>query len=291
MTLLIYGLLTGLIPSGASVPLLNAPIELFRGLSAFVILHFVMHALYTFDEEHKSLVEDRLNRFVKSEKLLALGKLAFGIAHEINNPLANVSMNVEMLKNEQSNLAGNKRTEKRFATIERNLDRASKIARELLTFATEKETEFVPTSLNDVIDSTLELLGARCKTYRITVSHGKIGNISAVPWKLEEVFLNLLVNAMDATPEGGTISVTTWQNDAQIIAQIIDNGSGVPAELMHQVMDPFFTTKDVGQGTGLGLSICYGIMDLHGGTIELESQDNLGTTVTLTFPQGDGIDG
>ena len=287
VTLLIYGLLTGLIPSGTSVALLNAPIELLRGLSAFVMLHFVMNALYTFDEEHKILVEDRLNRFAKAEKLRALGKLAFGIAHEINNPLTNVSMNVEMLKNEPSNHTGNKRTEKRFATIERNLDRASKIARELLTFATDKETEFVSTSLNDVIDSTLELLVARCKTYRITVSHGKIGNVSAIPWKLEEVFLNLLVNAMDATPEGETISITTWQKDSTILAQICDNGSGVPAELLSQVMDPFFTTKEVGQGTGLGLSICHGIMDLHGGSIELESQENKGTTITLIFPQGD----
>jgi len=285
IALLAYGLLTGVIPSGTRLPILNAPIELFRGLSAFAILHFVMHALYTFDEERKLLTEDRLIRFAKAEKLHSLGKLAFGIAHEINNPLTNVSMNVEMLKSDLSNLEDKKQTTKRFDTIDRNLDRASKIARELLAFSTEKETEFVSISLNDVVDSTLELIGSRRKTYRIIVTHGDIANISAIPWKLEEVFLNLLVNAMDATPEGGTIDLTTWQSDSQIIAQVTDNGSGIPVELINQVMDPFFTTKDVGQGTGLGLSICYGIMDLHGGRIELESKNELGTTVTLTFPQ------
>ncbi|MEA3363451.1 MAG: ATP-binding protein [Thermodesulfobacteriota bacterium] len=285
IALLAYGLLTGVIPSGTHLPIINAPIELFRGLSAFAMLHFFMNALYIFDEERKLLTEERLIRFAKAEKLHALGKLAFGIAHEINNPLANISMNVEMLKSELSNPANNGRTTKRFDTIDRNLDRASKIARELLAFSTDKETEFVPKSLNDIIDSTLELLGSRRKIYRITVTHGDIANISAIPWKLEEVFLNLLVNAMDATPEGGTISITTWQDESQIFAQVSDNGSGIPAELINQVMDPFFTTKEVGQGTGLGLSICYGIMDLHGGSIELESKDNLGTTVTLTFSQ------
>ncbi|MCD6582909.1 MAG: hypothetical protein J7K90_14030 [Desulfuromusa sp.] len=286
IALLTYGLLTGVIPSGTRLPILNAPIELFRGLSAFAMLHFFMNALYIFDEERKLLTEERLTRFAKAEKLHALGKLAFGIAHEINNPLANISMNVEMLKSELSDVADNNRTIKRFDTIDRNLDRASKIARELLAFSTDKEADFVSTSLNDVIDSTLELLGSRRKTYRITVIHGDIANISAIPWKLEEVFLNLLVNAIDATPEGGSISITTQQNGDQIIAQISDSGSGIPAELMNQVMDPFFTTKEVGQGTGLGLSICYGIMELHGGNIELKSQDT-GTTVTLIFPQGD----
>jgi len=289
--LMTYGFLTGVIPSGTSVPIFNAPIELFRGLSAFAMLHFVMNALYTFDEERKLLTEDRLIRFAKAEKLHALGKLAFGIAHEINNPLANVSMNVEMLKSASGKQQVDDRTAKRFATIERNLDRASKIARELLAFSTEQEAEFLPTSLNEVIDSTLELLGARRKTYQITVIHGDIDHISAIPWKLEEVFLNLLVNAMDATPEGGEISITTWQNDAKILARITDRGSGIPSELLNQVMDPFFTTKDVGQGTGLGLSICYGIMDLHGGNIELESQENIGTTITLIFPQGDDNNG
>ena len=286
IALLTYGFLTGVIPSGTHLPIVNAPIELFRGLSAFAILHFVMNALHTFDEERKLLTEDRLIRFAKAEKLHSLGKLAFGIAHEINNPLTNVSINVEMLKSELIEHTDNKRTAKHFSKIERNLDRASNIARELLAFSTEKEIELVPTSLNDVIDSTLELLGARRKSYQITVEHGDIDNVLAIPWKLEEVILNLMVNAMDATPERGEIAISTQQKGTQILVQIIDSGTGIPAELINQVMDPFFTTKEVGQGTGLGLSICYGIMELHGGSIELKNQDD-GIAVTLVFPQGD----
>ncbi|MCW8860448.1 MAG: ATP-binding protein [Deltaproteobacteria bacterium] len=285
IALIAYGLLTGVIPSGTSLPIIAAPIELFRGIAAFVILHFVMNALHTFDEERKLLTEDRLFRFAKAEKLHALGKLAFGIAHEINNPLANVSMNVEMLKNDLASNQSSERTDKRFATIERNLDRASKIAQELLIFSSEKETEFIPTSLNDVIDSTLELIGARRNTYKITVTHGDIPEIPAIPWKLEEVFLNLLVNAMDATEEGGAISIETQNQQTEVVARVADSGSGIAPDILHQVMDPFFTTKEVGKGTGLGLSICYGIMDLHGGRIELNNNKDAGITVALSFPQ------
>ncbi|MCD6388145.1 MAG: HAMP domain-containing histidine kinase, partial [Desulfobulbaceae bacterium] len=108
--------------------------------------------------------------------------------------------------------------------------------------------------------------------------------ILAIPWKLEEVFLNILVNAMDATPKHGVIEISTHFEEGQVIARISDSGCGIATETLNQVMDPFFTTKEIGQGTGLGLSICYGIMDLHGGHIELESNTGQGTTVTLTFP-------
>ena len=284
VALIIYGLLTGVVPSGTHLPLWNAPIELFRGLSAFVILHFVMNALYIFDEERKLLMEERLTRFAKAEKLHALGKLAFGIAHEINNPLTNVSMNVEMLVKDLAEPIDKERVTKRITSIERNLDRAAKIARELLAFSTDKETEFILTPLNDIIKSSLGLLGSRKKDYKLTLNLGDIPPILAIPWKLEEVFLNILVNAMDATPKHGVIKISTQYDKGQILARICDSGCGIPAEMISQVMDPFFTTKEVGQGTGLGLSICYGIMDLHGGHIELESEIDQGTTVTLSFP-------
>ncbi len=291
IALMAYGLLTGIVPSGTHIPPWNAPIELFRGLSAFVILHFVMNALYTFDEERKQLMEERLARFAKAEKLHALGKLAFGIAHEINNPLTNVSMNVEMLRKDFAGEINRERVTKRLVVIERNLDRASKIARELLAFSTEKETEFIPISLNDIIKSTLELLGSRKKDYVITVVTENIPDIPAIPWKLEEVLLNILVNAMDATPKNGKITISTQKDAHNIQLKVCDNGCGIPAERLIRVMDPFFTTKEVGQGTGLGLSICFGIMDLHGGHIELESLHMHGTTATLTFPLKEAING
>lgn len=283
--LIVYGILTGVVPSGSHLPIMELPIELFRGLSAFGVLHFVMHALYIFDEERRLLIEERLTRFAKSEKLNALGRLSFGIAHEINNPLTNVSLNVELLKSDLADTLISDKTQKRFLTIERNLDRASKIARELLAFSTEKEPAFIPTSINEIIESSLELLGSRRHAYQISVAYGDVGSILAIPWKLEEVFINILVNAMDATPEGGAISIATRQHDGMIFVDIIDAGSGIPDEQIQQVLDPFFTTKEVGKGTGLGLSICYGIMDLHGGAIELFSRVGQGTKVLLSFPE------
>lgn len=285
--LMVYGILTGIIPSGFQLPIVALPIELFRGLAAFIILHFVMHALFIFDEERRLMIEDHLGRFAKAEKLHALGKLAFGIAHEINNPLSNVSMTVEMLKDDLSSKVDSDKTGQRFATIERNLDRASKIARELLNFSADREeTLFEATAINEVIESTLELVGAQRKRYRFAVDLAPVEEISAIPWKLEEVFLNLLINAMEATPEGEEIRIRSWQVGKEIRIEISDCGSGIRADHLDHVLEPFFTTKDVGQGTGLGLSICYGIIEQHGGHIELKSEVGQGTSVSLGFPSG-----
>jgi len=281
-----YGVLTGLVPSGTILPLLNIPVELGRGVFAFAVLHFIMNALNIFDVERNLLVEERLHRFAKSEKLHSLGKLAFGIAHEINNPLTNVSINVELLKNDLVNRGIPALPIKKFDAIERNLDRATKIARELLSFSSQNESDFQSTDINDVIASTLGLLGARRKAYRIIRNLNEVPSISAIPWKLEEVFLNIIINAMDAMPEGGALAVTTKRKGDWVVAEITDTGHGISPDHLDKVLDPFFTTKEIGKGTGLGLSICFAIMESHGGKIELESHVDKGTTVSLFFPMG-----
>ena len=286
VSLACYGVFAGIVPSGTSLPLTEIPVELFRGGLAFVILHFVMHALHTFDIERKQQIEERLIRFAQSEKLHSLGKLAFGIAHEINNPLGNISLNVELLKNDLQSKDGNSSYDKRFFSIERNLNRASKIAKELLYFSTNKEADFQSININDVLESTMGLLGTRQKNYFITRELNPIPAISAIPWKLEEVFLNIIINAMDATPEGGTIQISTRRQNDNVAVVIKDNGEGISSEHMPYVMDPFYTTKPVDKGTGLGLSICYGIMEMHNGKIQLESYKGEGTTVSLLFPVG-----
>lgn len=286
VSLACYGVLAGLVPSSHALPLLGGPIELYRGVSALVILHFVMQALSTFDVERKLQIEERLSRFAQSEKLHSLGKLAFGVAHEINNPLGNVSINTELLKSDLQGLKEFPKYEKRLIAIERNLDRASKIAKELLFFSTNKETDFQPTDVNDVLRSTLDLLGSRRKAYNIELQLTADGTISAIPWKLEEVFLNIFINAMEAMPEGGKMGVISERSGERVLVRISDNGSGIASEVMPHVLDPFFTTKDVGKGTGLGLSICYGIMEMHGGSITLKSTPGEGTTAVLDFPIG-----
>jgi signal transduction histidine kinase len=247
-----------------------------------------MNALHIFDLEREEMIEERLQRFAQTEKLTSLGKLAAGIAHEINNPLANVSLNVEMLKKKLGSADGGEAYEKRFTAIERNLDRASRIARELLAFSRQEETKEAAVSLdlNEVLRDTLTLIGPRRHDYRFELALTPLPAVRGIPWKLEEVFLNVIINAMEATAAGGEIALSTRAEGAAAVVEITDSGVGIPAENVRSIFDPFFTTKEVGKGTGLGLSICFGIMERHGGRIDVTSQAGAGTSVALVFPKG-----
>jgi two-component system, NtrC family, sensor kinase len=282
--LMVYGVLTGLVPSGTYI-LPYVPVELLRGLSALIILHFIMQAMHVFDVEREGIIEERLQRFSQSEKLHSMGKLAAGVAHEINNPLANVSLNIELLRKDVHGDGDPEKMERRLQVIERNLERASRIAQELLYFSREKEAELEPLDLNQVIRSTQALLGDRQDSHQLLLRlTTPLPMVLGIPWKLEEVFLNLILNAMEATPAGGTITITTRTHHDEVLAEVADTGSGITAEHLSMIFDPFFTTKDVGKGTGLGLSICYGIVEKHGGRIEVASEPGKGTVMTVIFP-------
>jgi len=283
-SLILYGILTGLVPSSTNIPIIDMPIAALRGAVAFASLHFLMSALHIFDVEERQLMEDKLRRFARSEKLTAVGKLAAGIAHEINNPLSNVSLNIEMLRDELSQDNKKGTLMKRLDAIERNVDRASKIAGELLHFSREKDAELAPTDVNAVIRSTLTLVDSKRERITFRTELEEIPIIQGIPWKLEEVFLNLLLNAMESMSTEGTIILRTYEDKDCVVAQVIDSGTGISEENLNYIFDPFFTTKDVGEGTGLGLSICFGIMESHGGTIELTSLQAEGTTATIRLP-------
>lgn len=285
LSVIVYGIFAGLVPSGTYISSTHLPVEFFRGLSALFILHFMMHALHTFDEERKAVIEERLDRFVRSEKLSALGRLAAGVAHEINNPLANMSLNLEILKKELPEEDSSQSHRSRIEMIERNLERASRIARQLLHVSSEQDSELVETELQSIVEGALNLLGPRDKDYNFIVKLDGTGTIKAIPWKIEEALLNILLNSMDATPLGGEISVTGIREKNCVLLKIADTGIGINPENLERVMEPFFTTKEVGQGTGLGLSICYGIMELHHGQIRIASDLGVGTVVTLSFPE------
>ncbi|HCC55130.1 MAG TPA: two-component sensor histidine kinase [Desulfobulbaceae bacterium] len=283
---MIYGVWTGLVPSGTVVLL---PVEIWRGLSAFVVLHFIMYALDLFLDEREAKIAERLQLAARSEKLSAVGRLAAGVAHEINNPLTSVSLQLELLQQEPTVVALPEKVLARLSLIERNIEKTARIAQELLIFAGGRETsvEFIPVDLARAVNHAWQLAAHRANNYHLHCRLEDLPLLPGIPLKLEELFLNLFLNAMDAMPKGGDIEVTGWQEGKQLIVRVADHGAGFPPGKMGLVLEPFFTTKEIGQGTGLGLAICYGIMELHGGIIEVAARlEGTGAIVTLTFPLG-----
>lgn len=276
-----YSILTGLISSDVIVPFWGIKVIFFRGLSAFFIMFFTIRALSVFSLEQRELVNERLLRFSQSEKLTSMGILAAGIAHEINNPLTNVSLNLEMLKD----LVGNDdRINKKLEAIERNITRTSRIARELLHFSQERETELEPIDINQVIRSSHSLLKNQKFSSIIQLMLQDVPEIMGIPWKLEEVFINLLMNSIDACGEEDSIEIETFLDNDSVKVMISDTGHGIIEDDIFKVFDPFYTTKEIGKGTGLGLSVCYNIINQHGGEISLVSSEHEGTIVTVIFP-------
>ncbi len=276
-----YAFATGMVPSHVVIPFLGVKIVLFRGLCAFLITYFTIKALAVFSLEQREIINEKLLRFSQSEKLASLGILAAGIAHEINNPLANVSLNVELLKDQ---ISGNDKILKKLNAIERNTERASRIAKELLHFSREKETALESTDINQIINGSLKLLKNHKLSSILHLKLQDIPRVNAIPWKLEEVFINLLINSLDACTEGDSIKIETYFENGRVVAVITDSGKGISEKNLANVFDPFFTTKEIGKGTGLGLSVCYNIIKKHGGEISIQSGEREGTIVTVTLP-------
>jgi signal transduction histidine kinase len=221
-----------------------------------------------------------------SEKMASIGLLAAGVAHEVNTPLTGISSFTQML------LEGADPQDPRtrlLEKIERQTFRAAKIVNGLLTLSRPASSDRSSHDINMVITDVLGLLEHQFETHRIRVRR----ELSETPvvvlgleHKLQQVFLNLFLNARDAMPKGGWLSITTRAEGNRVIAEVSDTGSGIPSEYLARIYDPFFTTKAIGQGTGLGLSITYGIVREHEGTIECESRIGQGTTFILSFPAG-----
>ncbi len=277
-----YAVFTGLFPSTATIPGIGLQVIALRGISALLIMYFTIRALSVFNLEQHKQVQEKLLRFSESEKLASMGILAAGIAHEINNPLTNASLNLEMLKDL---IETDPKTERKFAAIERNIERASRIARELLHFSREKQTVKESVDLNRVIEATLHLIKNHHLSSIIHFSPRDIPSIRGIPWKLEEVFINLLMNSLDACTEEDRIDVETCYDCPRVMVIISDTGHGITEEHRRRVFDPFYTTKEIGKGTGLGLSVCYTIIKQHDGDISLMSSEHGGTVVTVTLPE------
>jgi signal transduction histidine kinase len=168
--------------------------------------------------------------------------------------------------------------------VERNIDRASTIAQELLQFSRQREFEFVPLNINNVITSSLTLMKHKLNAVATEQNLAAVPDIMGDPGKLEQVFINVLSNSVEAMSDGGRLSLSTSQRNGMVEVIITDTGPGIAAENVSRVFDPFFTTKEVGSGTGLGLSICYGIISQHRGRIKVTSTVGQGTMVTIKIP-------
>jgi PAS domain S-box-containing protein len=219
-----------------------------------------------------------------SEKMASIGVLAAGVAHEVNTPLAGISSVTQML------LEGAEPDDPKtrvLEKIERQTFRAAKIVNGLLNLARPPQVESGPSDINAVINDVLALLEHQFKTGRIQVrkEFADVAPIvQGVEYKLQQVFLNLFMNARDAMPRGGRLTLSTRRERAAAGGEIADSGPGIPARVPSRLYDPFFTTKEIGKGTGLGLSITYGIVQEHGGTITCDSQAGQGTRFTLRLP-------
>jgi len=225
-------------------------------------------------------------QLAQADKLSSIGLLAAGVAHEINTPLAVISSYSQMLSKQ---LRGDARLGPVLDKITQQSFRAAEIANGLLNFSRTSTTEFRATDLNQVIRDTLSLLDHQFKTAQILVDLKLASDLPAIhgnPGKLQQVFLNLLLNAKEAMPSGGRLRVATLVN-GHVEALVADSGSGIAPEHLKRIYDPFFTTKNIPgdkRGTGLGLSVSYGIIQEHAGKIHVESAVGSGTTFHLEFP-------
>ncbi|MEE9594804.1 MAG: ethylbenzene dehydrogenase-related protein [Candidatus Hydrothermarchaeales archaeon] len=228
-------------------------------------------------EEEKRKLEDQLAR---SARLASVGKLATGVAHEISNPLTNIQLATEILS--QSNLKG--RVKERLNIITQNVEMASTVIRDLLNFSRTGELALFPIDLEKVIESSIEMVSPRLEDVKVIKKLNGLPEIPGDEKQLKEVFANIIINAVQAMPDGGKLNIETYIEGEFAVVSFKDTGRGIPKEQLEKVFDPFFTTKDVGSGTGLGLSLCYGIVKAHYGDIKVKSISGKGTTVTVHLP-------
>ncbi|MBI2937576.1 MAG: PAS domain S-box protein [Thaumarchaeota archaeon] len=238
------------------------------------------HVLVIRDVSEQKEKEKLEKQLLQADKLATLGTLAAGVAHEINNPLANISLYSEMAMKRTSD---GKLSEK-LKVINEEANRAALIAKGLLDFAHQPEIKSVPTDVNEEVKKVLSILGPELKGIDVITDLGAIPRISADSGQIQQVFMNLLTNSIQAVGENGVIRVKTVVKQGSVEVRFSDNGCGIPPENLGKVFDPFFTTKSPGKGTGLGLSICYGIVQRHNGSIDVESEVDVGTTFTVRLP-------
>ena len=264
-------------PELAQVPFLSEEVSLIEEIARQIgsIVEMVEA------ERDKAKLQEQLRH---ADRLATLGQLAARVAHEINEPLGSILGFAQLAK---KNLSDSDQTERDLNKIENASLQARDIIRNMLIFARQLPTSKRTINLNRVVEETLSFFDSRCGKEGIELIHRlskTLPKIDADPAQLNQLLVNLLVNAIQAMPEGGILSIATTHDDKNVSLSVKDTGVGMSDEIKKRIFDPFFTTKDVDQGTGLGLSVIHGIVTSHGGSIEVDSQIGLGSNFNVILP-------
>jgi signal transduction histidine kinase len=228
-------------------------------------------------EQLKTLNE----QLARAERLAAMGTLAAGVAHEVNNPLASISSLVQMMK-----ASANDDDRQKLDIISSQIQRITRVTKDLTDFSRVRPAARSMVEINSVVEAAIRLASFDSGFQQLELIRNyadDLPNILADADQLQQVFLNLLLNARDAMDSGGTLVVTTSLNTTDISISVEDSGTGIDETVRKQLFDPFFTTKPAGKGTGLGLAVCYGIVTTHNGRIDVDSNGH-GTKFTVTLP-------
>jgi two-component system NtrC family sensor kinase len=228
----------------------------------------------------------RSEQLVQREKMASLGTLTSGVAHELNNPLNNISTSVQILLEELED-ADLEYKKELLTQTEEQIQRARDIVRALLEFSRERSFKRKKVKLVDLVENTLKLIKGEIPTHvQLTVEIPADIQGEMDPRRIEQVLINLILNGIQAMETGGILSIKAGapKNEAGFYFEVSDTGKGIPPEDLGKIFDPFFTTKDVGKGSGLGLSVSHGIIEQHGGRIEVKSEVGQGSTFTVFLP-------
>lgn len=237
-------------------------------------------------EERTQALEEAHEKLRHTEKLSALGRLAASVAHDINNPLTGILNYIYLI---QDSVADQPDLREDLALIERQVDMIADLVKQLQSFSKPPRKERRPVDISGILSDVLALTRKDLEKRNIDVQcryADALPPILAAPDQIGEVFMNLVINARDAMPEGGQLNIQVERQNGHVTAQVCDTGTGIPEEIHGRIFEPFFTTKGE-QGTGLGLAICYRVVQEHGGDIQVASAPDLGTTFTVRLPSAE----
>jgi signal transduction histidine kinase len=232
----------------------------------------------------------RQSQLAHTEKMAAVGTLAAGVAHEVNNPVAGVLTCIENMRGDPDN---EKMREQYLGLIHDGVKRIERTVANLLDFSRPRSMRLGPTSLNQSLTQVLNLVRFQLRKNRV---EARLELDPREPWiagdrfQIEQLFLNLILNALQAMPNGGTLTLRTRRQGTWELVEVSDTGSGIPEAIRERIFDPFFTTREVGQGTGLGLAVSYNIAAAHGGGLEVETTEGEGSIFRVLLPADEDED-